>query len=276
MLEKEFELLKPEFDKIVEMNLSGGKPFSKSKFKNFIINGPRGYMQACMVKKESASMAGGTQFHVACLEPEKFDDQYFVFDDSKKVAELIAGGSKSPRSTKIYKDWKAEHLKQFEGKEEVSLKDYELMMSMSAYLRRNSKSKPVMSDLSEIEEWFDCELFGFKFCGRTDAMLSTGTFDLKRAENLNTKWLKSEIEKQGHDIEAGIYTLAKNVGRHTLLFTGGQTNHYAEVVHIEGEYLEKCQNKIELYLQYFQQCAEEDAWHEGVNYFQNNEPIKIF
>ena len=54
---------------------------------------------------ETDAMAFGSAYHCYILEPEKFEKEYYVFDDDAIYQVLIGEGFKSPRSTKQYKEW---------------------------------------------------------------------------------------------------------------------------------------------------------------------------
>jgi exodeoxyribonuclease VIII len=54
---------------------------------------------------ETDAMAFGSAYHMYILEPEKFEQEYYVFDDDAIYQVLIGEGFKSPRNTKQYKEW---------------------------------------------------------------------------------------------------------------------------------------------------------------------------
>lgn len=63
----------------------------------------------------------GTITHLAILEPEHLESNYFILDDSKIVSQI--GGDK-PRSTAKYKEWKADQLMLNQGKTHVMGDDF--------------------------------------------------------------------------------------------------------------------------------------------------------
>ena len=79
------------------------------------------YMRG-QLKRESDALHFGSIYDLLLFEPEKFNDLYYTFDDSKVVDEI---GGKSPRTTKKYRDWKAEALQhaQDAGKTLASMED---------------------------------------------------------------------------------------------------------------------------------------------------------
>ena len=52
------------------------------------------------LKKESAALSFGSVYDMLLFEPDKFDEQFVVFDDSEIIESI---NSKNPRVTKIYK-----------------------------------------------------------------------------------------------------------------------------------------------------------------------------
>lgn len=69
----------------------------------------------------------GSITHTAILEPQYLEQHYFILDDAAKVAE-IGGGN--PRGTTRYKEWKAEELQKANGRQEVSIDDWNKVRRM--------------------------------------------------------------------------------------------------------------------------------------------------
>ncbi|MFA5301017.1 MAG: PD-(D/E)XK nuclease-like domain-containing protein [Lutibacter sp.] len=61
-------------------------------------------------QKTTEAMEFGSACHTFILEPELFDSEYFVFDDSEICSILIGEGAKSPRATNKYKEWYDQQL----------------------------------------------------------------------------------------------------------------------------------------------------------------------
>lgn len=269
MLEKEFKALKPEFDELIQKYVSGEKPLSYSSFKSFVQGGPRGFFENRMIKKQSESMADGVAFHAAVLEPEKFFDAYYVFDDSAKVNKLINSGSKNPRATKEYKEWKLKEMEKYEGKIELSKDKYDLFVSMKEYLYSNSLTSPIMESINEKEKTILFDYEGFKWVVKIDALADLMSIDLKKAANARPDKIKWVSRDMHYDIQAGITAIATGIMRHTLIFI--ENGHLVSVGEYTGDSLENAINKIELYLIHFKDCIEQDAWHESINFFAPKE-----
>jgi len=62
------------------------------------------------------AMVFGSAYHCFILEEDKFKDRYFILDESEILSILLGEGSKSPRATNKYKEWKEGQLARAEGK----------------------------------------------------------------------------------------------------------------------------------------------------------------
>lgn len=61
--------------------------------------------------KETDALIFGSAYHCFILEPEKFETDYYVFNDRAICEALIGEGYKSPRSTKAYKEWEESEMR---------------------------------------------------------------------------------------------------------------------------------------------------------------------
>lgn len=76
-------------------------------------------------REEKDYFLKGTASHALILEPNVFHSEYYLFDDSEKVAELERNGSKRPRLTSEYKSWKEGVIMENEGLTPLPPQDYE-------------------------------------------------------------------------------------------------------------------------------------------------------
>ena len=273
MLNSEYSSNKEAFDLIIEKYLNGEKPFSFSAISAFIKSGPRGFFEYIMFKKQTEGMVEGTIFHEYCLEPHKIKDKYFVFDDSGKVSELIEDGSKSPRSTKKYKEWKADVLALYSDKTEISKELHDTFLSMSEYLRVNESTRNIFNKIKHFEETKYFKYKGFNFVAKIDAIADDFTMDLKKCANANFRKLRWEIQDLNYTLQGLIYSKASMKTTHKIVFI--DKDHKTVVTELLQSTLEQAENDLDRYLDFFMNCCEEDAWNQGLNYFEGNKPIMI-
>lgn len=262
MLHKDFLLKKPEFNLIIEDYMSGKKMLSYSSISSFIKGGPRGFFNNRMFKESSKSMDEGKALHCLALEPDKFNDRYFVFDDSEICLKI--GGAK-PRATTEYKKWKETEILKYEGKIELSQDQHELIKSLSEYLKVNSLSKKVLSKVESVEQKFTFERYGFNFIVFVDIIGDIFTSDLKKIQDASAKKVKWAALDMCYDIQGAVTHLATGKVRHDILFI--DNSHTVNCVRMNHESLINAVDKLDFYLDKFRECAETDAWHEGLNYF---------
>jgi len=96
--------------------------------------------------KETPALAEGKLYHCFVLEPDKFELEYYVFDDSVVCGALIAKGAKSPRSTKDYKTWMEGEYNIAAGRILVEKQDYDRMSAMKKRLFSHPYAKMLLSN----------------------------------------------------------------------------------------------------------------------------------
>jgi hypothetical protein len=108
-------------------------------------------------QKETEAMNFGSAYHTFILEPELFESEYYIFDDSVICSQLIGEGAKSPRSTKIYKDWHEREMIVAGDKKTIDNYTHELLKAMSDRLMRHRYVKSLLSN-GEAEMSVYCEI----------------------------------------------------------------------------------------------------------------------
>jgi hypothetical protein len=95
---------------------------------------------------ESDALLFGSAYHCFVLEPDKFKDQYYIFDDSVVCGALIAKGAKSPRSTNDYKNWKESEMSFADGKTLIEKADADKLEAMRNRLMNHPYAKMLLSN----------------------------------------------------------------------------------------------------------------------------------
>ncbi len=172
------------------------------------------------LKWTSTALQFGSLYDCMLLEPETLDSRFMRIDDST-ILDTLVTSYKNPRSSKPYRDWKAqqEEVASAKGLSVVSVSDWDMSTEM---VKRLNSSKVVdqftgeMVDVSkyltgtvqhEINAWIeDVPVRGF-----LDVYSEEGGFvsDSKSSKSLHSfKW---DVPGYCYDIQAYIYTQAMGV-----------------------------------------------------------------
>lgn len=253
------ELFRTEIEQIFNKE----KHLSFSALKAFL-ESPKHFYRYKTEKKTTKAMEEGSQFHMAILEPEKFIEKYFVFDDSEKVLE-IGGGN--PRATTKYKDWKQEELNKNIGRELISKEDYELYLEMGEYLKVCSSTSHLISGLIYKEKDFEFEHEDLIVKGKIDGEGIDYLIDLKKVADAKYSKVKWNIYDMYYHMQGAIYTAAANKPNYYLIFIDSSIN--VTVVKITKETLDIGFVAFEFALKEFRRCLEEDAFNSSYEFYNN-------
>lgn len=272
-----FENVFDKFIHYVNAIISGEREWSYSSASNFLKSPRHFYISRTDPPKQTKAMIEGQQFHMAVLEPELFKETYWIFDDFEKVQELIAGGSKKPRATAEYKRWKEEEEIAHLGKEIIDAELYKIFLKMGDELHDNDASGPLMAQLTGKEIKHHCEIDGIKFVCKIDGEgdnidesigypLGQYTVDVKKVADARFKKIKWDIFDRNYDMQGALYTFAKGVKTHFLLFIDKDYN--ITVVQLTAETLEGGMDKLHGAIENLQYCLEENKWSSSYDFYQ--------
>jgi len=96
--------------------------------------------------EESNAMLFGSAYHCFVLEPTKFKEQYYVFDDHSIYEVLIGEGFKSPRQTKQYKEWLESEMRLVGDRKSISKDDFEKITAMRERLMRHPYARMLLNN----------------------------------------------------------------------------------------------------------------------------------
>jgi hypothetical protein len=77
----------------------------------------------------------GSGYDAMLFDSANFDKQFYVVKESEIIERLIAGGAKSPRSTKEYKEYMAAESEKASGRTVLTESDYNEMCAMLSVIR---------------------------------------------------------------------------------------------------------------------------------------------
>ena len=157
------------------------------------------YMRG-QLKKESDALTFGTMYDMLLFEPEKAHETYFVLDDSDLVADI---GGKYPRSTKRYKEWKAEQIEKHSNKELASQEDWKKAEDMIQRLKDcGVYDKRFSGGKYQVEFYVDVD--GIPLKGFLDCLQDDFIVDSKSARSIER--FRYDVNNWSYDIQAYVYT----------------------------------------------------------------------
>lgn len=251
------------FNQKIDQILSGEKSLSFSSFKPFFKSPRHFYVSQTEPKEVTEAMKEGTSFHMAVLEPEKFENSYWVLDDAAKIAE-IGGGN--PRATNAYKLWKAELERENEGKEQIKKEFKDNLVFISQYLKKNNATKDLFLGLTEKEFATEFEYDGLKFSGRIDGVGNSYIIDLKKVADADYSKLRYKIKDDYLHVQGAMYCKPKHIKDYYLVFVDLGCN--VTVVKLSEETINEGWNMFCSMVENFRSCAEQDMFNYSYDFYQ--------
>lgn len=108
-------------------------------------------------QKTTEAMEFGTAYHTFVLEPELFEKEYYLFDDSDVCSVLIGEGAKNPRATNVYKEWYGQQLVIAASRKLIDKQTFSKLENMSDIIFRHKFSKSLLTN-GEAEMSIYCEI----------------------------------------------------------------------------------------------------------------------
>jgi len=157
------------------------------------------YMRG-QLKKESEALYFGSLYDLLLFEPEKFADTYYTLDDADIVADI---GGKYPRSTKRYKEWKAEAQEANAEKLLAPAEDVKKAKEMIQRLKDcGLYDKRFAGGKYQVE--FNVDLDGVPLKGFLDCLQDDSIIDSKSSRSIDK--FRYDVNCWSYDIQAYIYT----------------------------------------------------------------------
>ena len=142
------------------------------------------YMRG-QLKKESEALRFGSLYDLLLFEPEKFQDVYYTLDDTSIVASI---GGANPRSTKRYKEWKAEAAQVAENADKILASE---------------------EDVKKAHQMIHVDLDGVPLKGFLDCLQDGFIVDSKSSRSIDK--FRYDVNSWSYDIQAYIYTKVFNI-----------------------------------------------------------------
>jgi hypothetical protein len=155
------------------------------------------YMKG-QLRKESDALTFGTLYDMLLFERDKAMNEYQVLNDDEVIASI---GGKSPKSTKKYKDWKAEIIKTTD-KTLVSSEDWKKANDMIERLANCGLIQKRLKGKYQVE--FNEDINGVPLKGFLDCLGDGYITDSKSARSVDK--FRYDVNSWCYDIQAYIYT----------------------------------------------------------------------
>ena len=160
------------------------------------------YMRG-QLKKESDALYFGSLYDLLLFEPEKFADTYYTLDDADIVADI---GGKYPRSTKRYKEWKAEASQTAENADKLLAPEADVKKAKEMIQRLKDcglYDKRFAGGKYQVE--FNVDLDGVPLKGFLDC-LQEGDYIVDSKSSRSIDKFRYDVNSFSYDIQAYVYT----------------------------------------------------------------------
>lgn len=158
--------------------------------------------------EDKPEYAFGRAFHCLILEPEVFNERFFILDDTAICKEI---GGKRPTATKKYAEWKDEIIEENKDKEIISLDDMNRMTKMEDKLLSIPQVRTLLENTRR-EVIYKANINGVECKGKLDAVKPNQMIiDLKTTSKAPTPYqFGKDFRNYNYDRQMAFYAeLAK-------------------------------------------------------------------
>lgn len=96
--------------------------------------------------KDSEDLLFGSAYHSYMLEPKKFEEEYYIFNDHDICEKLTGEGFQKPRATKAYKEWEESQMRVMADKKVITKDVFDRLQAMREKLMRHPYAKMLLSN----------------------------------------------------------------------------------------------------------------------------------
>jgi exodeoxyribonuclease VIII len=217
-------------------------------------------------------MAFGSAYHTYILEPEKFEQTYYVFDDDAIYQVLIGEGFKSPRNTKQYKEWQESEMRLIGDRKTIDKSDFQKIKDMKEKLMQHYYCRALLSK-GEPEKSITGVLHttegDINLKGRPDYIRPEKHFiiDLKTTFDASIDGFARAAADGGYHIQAALYSdlleMITGDGRGWSFYFIAQEKRkpYAfNIFEASPQFIGQGRYEYEQLLKLYQMCLKEGRW----------------
>jgi len=221
---------------------------------------------------ETPEVIFGRAYHCFVFQPEKFQNEYYIFDDSEIIAELKAKGIKSPKATNEYKHWYGSQIELSNNKILVSTEDSERLNAMKDKLWQHpyarmliSKGIPEQGMIGELET--EAGKIGIKFIPDLRNDNKRICIDLKTTVRASKDEFPKEAATYDLHIQAALYAdlleLYYGDKRPVSFYFIAQEKRkpYAfNIFEASPQFISQGRAEYEMLLQLYKYCLDNNTW----------------
>lgn len=229
------------------------------------------------IDSTSEALIFGGAYHCFVLEPDVFEDTYFIFDDRYEIKELLKTYS-NPRGTKKYTEFKENEMLKATGRIVINIDDFLLMREMKKMLFSH-RFVYWLFNYGENEISHYMILDGVKVKIKPDSLHKKARIiaDLKTTTDASLDNYYHEAAKRSYHISGALYCdVAEAIYTESLkafdffLICQEKTPPYAVAIYrVTYNFLAIGRYEYELCLQQHKYC-EETGIYRGYEVFANN------
>jgi len=239
-------------------------------------------------QKETEALSFGTAYHTFILEPEIFEKENYIFNDTEICNQLIGEGAKSPRATKIYKEWADEQYRLANGKNMIDQATYNLLQTMSKRLKSHRYVNSLLSGgEAEMSVYCDIEIFTgqkIKVKIRPDYKKDHKRIisDLKTTTDSSTDGFPRLAADRDYHIQAALYSdimdaiEGKGLGWNFFFIAQEKTKPFAfNIFESSPQFISQGRYEYEQLLMLYAWCLEQNYWPGYQCFTQNKFGVNV-
>ena len=242
---------------------------SSSLLKTFAMSATPAHFKANHLDKPAPSASlqrafdFGTAVHAGFMEPDRFAEEYLVFDDAEIVLDV---GGKNPRATNKYKEWRADYEEENKDKIILEGNDYARVLAVVSAMKASGYMRKLFSIPGAAEDSFFWD-HGDHLCKcRPDYLRDDGfVLDIKTTDDASPAAFQKQAENLCYYIQAAHYLDGVRAvcgeARQFLFIVVEKTPPYGVAFYAaDADMIASGRRKIDEILSLYQGCLDSGEW----------------
>lgn len=221
---------------------------------------------------ETDALVFGSAYHCFVLQPEKFAEEYYIFNDTAICEALTGDGYKSPRSTKAYKEWEESEMRIIGDKKVISKAIMDNITAMKERLMAHPHARMLLANgfneqgyMGEIDT--ECGPIKIKFKPDHVNDKKKIIVDLKTTIDASADGFTRHAADLDYHIQAALYSdLMEKVSGdnrpYTFFFIAQEKKKpYAfNLFESSAQFISQGRFEYEMLLQLYKYCIDNNTW----------------